>query len=71
MSVVCQTEPGETESTVILPDAACGGTQIQEMAFVVKEENERISKEEPEEQAICTSPIPGECCWLYVIIIVS
>ena len=59
MSVVCQTEPGETESTVILPDPACGGTQIKEMDFVVKEENERFSKEEPEEEAICASPIPG------------
>ena len=49
MSVVCKTEPDETE---ILPDPACGGIQIkkEENDFLVKdEENGIVVKKEEEE----------------------
>ena len=63
-------EPGVTELTTVLPDSACGGTEMKEenieeeveKGFVLKvEERETmISKEEEVEEVISPSLLPGE-----------
>ena len=54
MSVVCKTEPDETEATTMLQDPASGGRQVkeEEKGFQEKEEENGlvVKKEEEEEE---------------------